>query len=947
MGCESWGLWATIVLPSALIHLTVFSGLPTMPKALRVSAPFARRLTALIAIILLASLAPAGSGVATAATKVTVGYRDHSYAEAPGGDDVTADRSQSKLWFHDGRWFGIMFDPTLTTNAKFRIWRFDMATQDWTNTTIAVDDRNRSHADALSDGAVLYVASARAEGPAGTTVRDLRIYKYSYNATAKTYALVAGFPKAIAGTAAGTGYATIAKDATNRLWVTWTQASTAGAILPNEPAKVKISSSGDAGVTWSAPIDLPNMGNDVTNDDVAAVARLAGGGTNGVGVLFSNQGADDSFYFVPHVDGQPVGTWGARETAFGTASAYDADGHISLKTDAGGNLLAAVKTGRNDDPAPNGGDPLIAVLKRTGSPGSAGTWTNHEVTDVTTEGTRPLLVIDGAANEANVFLTHPDTLADGQQSIHRRTAPLATLNFGAPTLGPLFISSATELAINDATSTKQVATAQSGILVEATNIPSLHYLHNCVGGPCPAVPVANFTASPTSGTAPLNVQFTDTSTGNPTGWSWTFGDGGTSTAKNPSHQYANPGTYTVSLTASNTAGSDGETKTGYITVQQPPQTVYSAMTPVRVLDTRPGINKGLSGAFVANVPRTLSIAAANGIPADATAITGNLTVVGQARAGYLSITPNPTPNPTTSIINFPVGDTRANGVTVPLNTSGDLSIVYKSSGGSAHVILDVTGYFRVATNGTTFYERAPIRVLDSRFNTGLSGVFVPNVPRTLSIAGANGIPAAAKAITGNLTVVGQTRAGYVSITPNPTANPTTSTLNFPLGDIRANGVTVPLNGSGDLSIVFKSSGGSTHVILDVTGYFLDGTAGKTFVPVTPSRILDTRVANGLTNPFSANTPRTWAVWNRGGVGGTARAIIGNVTVTGQTKAGYVSLTPTPVANPTTSTLNFPLADDRANNFTINLSGTGTLSGVYKAPAGAKTHLIVDVFGYYK
>jgi hypothetical protein len=59
------------------------------------------------------------------------------------------------------------------------------------------------------------------------------------------------------------------------------------------------------------------------------------------------------------------------------------------------------------------------------------------------------------------------------------------------------------------------------------------------------------------------------------------------------------------------------------------------------------------------------------------------------------------------------------------------------------------------------------------------------------------------------------------------------------------------------------------------------------------------------------------------------------------------VTPTAQANPTTSTINFPLGDIRANNFTVQLSGTGSLSGVYKAPAGAKTHLIVDDFGYYK
>jgi hypothetical protein len=60
--------------------------------------------------------------------------------------------------------------------------------------------------------------------------------------------------------------------------------------------------------------------------------------------------------------------------------------------------------------------------------------------------------------------------------------------------------------------------------------------------------------------------FTDLSTNTPTSWSWNFGDAGTSTLKSPSHTYAAAGTYTVTLTATNSAGSDGETKTGYIVV---------------------------------------------------------------------------------------------------------------------------------------------------------------------------------------------------------------------------------------------------------------------------------------------------------------------------------------------------------------------------------------------
>jgi hypothetical protein len=62
------------------------------------------------------------------------------------------------------------------------------------------------------------------------------------------------------------------------------------------------------------------------------------------------------------------------------------------------------------------------------------------------------------------------------------------------------------------------------------------------------------------------VQFTDTSTGSPTSWLWNFGDSTTSTLQNPTKTYSSPGTYTVTLTATNAGGSDGETRTGYIVV---------------------------------------------------------------------------------------------------------------------------------------------------------------------------------------------------------------------------------------------------------------------------------------------------------------------------------------------------------------------------------------------
>ncbi len=83
-------------------------------------------------------------------------------------------------------------------------------------------------------------------------------------------------------------------------------------------------------------------------------------------------------------------------------------------------------------------------------------------------------------------------------------------------------------------------------------------------------PTADFSGSPTTGDAPLAVSFSDLSTNAPTSWSWNFGDGATSTAQNPSHTYANAGSYDVSMIATNANGSNTMTKVGYITANTPP-----------------------------------------------------------------------------------------------------------------------------------------------------------------------------------------------------------------------------------------------------------------------------------------------------------------------------------------------------------------------------------------
>ena len=86
----------------------------------------------------------------------------------------------------------------------------------------------------------------------------------------------------------------------------------------------------------------------------------------------------------------------------------------------------------------------------------------------------------------------------------------------------------------------------------------------------PAAPVIAFNGSPTIGSAPLNVTFTNSTTGQVTTWAWNFGDGTTSTLKSPTHTYDSPGSYSVALTATGPGGTVTKTASSAITVSSTP-----------------------------------------------------------------------------------------------------------------------------------------------------------------------------------------------------------------------------------------------------------------------------------------------------------------------------------------------------------------------------------------
>jgi len=262
---------------------------------------------------------------------------------------------------------------------------------------------------------------------------------------------------------------------------------------------------------------------------------------------------------------------------------------------------------------------------------------------------------------------------------------------------------------------------------------------------------------------------------------------------------------------------------------------YFALTPNRILDSRKSIGS-MEDGLTTGVHRTFQVVdlypadATINVPSSAVAVTGNLTVTRQTHPGLLALGPDPIDAPTTASLYFPVGDNRAAGLTIKLGSDGTLSVVYIAKAGSpasatAQVVFDVTGYFLPSSSGAMWVPVPPNRIVDSRKGIGVGSILVCVKSASFyaverSNDPAKYVPPSAVGVTGTLTVTRQTTAGYLALTTARRDVPITSTLNFPYGDNRATGVTVPLGSGGVLWVSFGGcSYARTHVVFDVSGYF--------------------------------------------------------------------------------------------------------------------------------
>jgi hypothetical protein len=264
----------------------------------------------------------------------------------------------------------------------------------------------------------------------------------------------------------------------------------------------------------------------------------------------------------------------------------------------------------------------------------------------------------------------------------------------------------------------------------------------------------------------------------------------------------------------------------------------------------------------------------------------------------------------------------------------------------------------VSGAGLVYYPLpAPVRLLDTR--PGENACFAPGAPlandavrNQVATGGCTGIPANAKAIVGNATVVNFISSGsnWITLYPSDAAQPNASNLNFSSNQIVPNNFTVGLGPDGAFNIYSRAS---THFIVDIAGYYAPpGAGGLYYHPLPmPVRLLDTRPGETACDapgaPLINNGTQTVTA-HRTCLGVTipssAKSIVGNATVVNFISSGFnwITLYPFGTPQPNASNLNFTANQIVPNWFVTGLSNDGKLNIFSRA----STHFIIDVNGYF-
>ncbi|KYH45278.1 hypothetical protein AZH51_05215 [Branchiibius sp. NY16-3462-2] len=352
---------------------------------------------------------------------------------------------------------------------------------------------------------------------------------------------------------------------------------------------------------------------------------------------------------------------------------------------------------------------------------------------------------------------------------------------------------------------------------------------------------------------------------------------------------------------------------------------YIPVTSTRLMDTRSS-----GGALAAGETRNVTVSGIAGVPTSGvSAVSLTIGGTGATADTWFTAWAAGATKPAVSQLDVPAGVSVSNAVIVPVGANGQVSIFNNT--GSAHLIVDINGYYdnnQATSAGGTFVPLTPTRIVDSRYGTGTSAAkWAAGETRAVQVTGQGGIPTAGvSAVVVNITGAQASATSFLRAWGAGSA-PSTSVVNIASGQDAGAMVQTGLTSDGKLNIY--NNAGTTHVIVDVEGYYLtpDNDAQDYFVPVTPTRILAT--STGLNAKQAKMTPgSTISVPGRGATVNSTIvvpnsknvvAVVVSLTEAHNNAGGFMTAYPSDQARPTASVLNYTSGN--------NLTGTAVAKRV--------------------
>jgi len=320
---------------------------------------------------------------------------------------------------------------------------------------------------------------------------------------------------------------------------------------------------------------------------------------------------------------------------------------------------------------------------------------------------------------------------------------------------------------------------------------------------------------------------------------------------------------------------------------------YTALTPARLGDTRPGHptadgRESGVGPLHGGTVMEVTVTGRGGVPPTGVgAVALNVAATNVSAASYLTVWPSGEARPTAANMNLAVGQTLSNMVVAKVGAGGKVSIY--GLAGSTDVVVDVMGWF---PSGGQYTGLTPARLADTRAGSPTidgrgagAGPVAGGSSIDVDVAGRGALPpSGVGAVVLNVAITDPTVGTFLTVWPTGQARPTAANMNAVAGQTLSNLVVAKVGAGGDVSIF--NLAGTADVVVDVMGWF--PSAGQ-YVGLSPARLADTRGSAAEPAGPPCSLPGSFVGGARLTAGTGVASLINGFAWSGATVEGVVAL----------------------------------------------------------